>query len=380
MRPVTHRGAPDHIVLPGCLDDAPDPRARLREAARLGRGRTRVSFELRQRRGRDAVGELVASSGLELVALTPRVVASRRPAVRDRIVARPAPQRLPELTVSVICPCRNEAGNVREVIERLPPLGAATELIFVEGGSTDGTRAEIQRQIALHPDRDVRLLANRGTGKGAGVRTGFDAAKHEALMILDGDVSVAPEDLPAFYDVLVSGRGELVNGSRLVLQMEPGAMRFLNRLANRAFARLFGLITGQLVTDTLCGTKVLLRRDYEAMSAAGPALGSLDPFGDFDLLFGAAQRHLRILDVPVRYRARRYGRTNIHRFRDGARLGLLALVAFVRLRRDLERTVRVSGARGRGGSGTRATGSGVQAPARGVSPARTGARGAGGAP
>jgi glycosyltransferase involved in cell wall biosynthesis len=236
------------------------------------------------------------------------------------------------LTVSVICPCRNEAGNVAVVVERLPAFGAATELIFVEGGSRDGTRAEIERQIERHPELDVRLLAQPGTGKADAVRAGFAAAKGDVVMVLDGDVSVAPEELRAFYRAVVEGGGGLVNGSRFMLPMEAGAMRPLNRLGNRAFALLLGAIIGQPLTDALCGAKALLRHDYEAMASGRYSFGHLDPFGDFDLLFGAARLDLPIVEVPVRYRARRYGRTNIKRFRDGWSLLVMSLLTYRRLR------------------------------------------------
>jgi SAM-dependent methyltransferase len=243
------------------------------------------------------------------------------------IVARPAPEPSErELSVTVVCPCRNESGHVDEIVERLPDMGAATELVFVEGGSADDTRARIEAAIAAHPERDVSVLDQPGRGKGDAVRTGFAAAKHEVLMILDGDLSVDPEDLPKFYAALASGRAELVNGSRLVYDMEQGAMRFLNMVGNKAFSVLFRLILGQGVKDTLCGTKVLLREDYDRIAASRPYFGDFDPFGDFDLLFGAGRLGLDIVDLPVRYRARRYGRTNISRFRHG--LLLLRMTAF----------------------------------------------------
>jgi glycosyltransferase involved in cell wall biosynthesis len=225
-----------------------------------------------------------------------------------------------ELGVSVICPCRNEAGNVPSVVERLPTLGSATELVFVEGGSTDGTRIEIERQISLHPRRDIRLLFQPSSGKADAVRTGFAAAKHDIVMVLDADLTVAPEELPRFYRALLNGQADVVNGSRLIEPMEPGAMRPLNKLANRAFPLVFRAITGVDITDMLCGTKALRRRDYDALASQRRHYGNLDPFGDFELLFSAAQAQMRIVDVPVRYRARRYGRTNISRFRDGWRL------------------------------------------------------------
>jgi len=243
-------------------------------------------------------------------------------------VARPRAQRLEEESVSVVCPCRNEAGNVPTLVQRLPALGTATELIFVEGGSTDETRAEIERQIDRNPDLDLSLVDQPGRGKGDAVRAGFAVAKHDVLMILDGDLSVAPEDLHKFYRALVEGHGELINGSRLVYDMEPGSMRFVNLLGNKIFSRLFKAITGQQVKDTLCGTKVLHRSDYEKIAAARGYFGEFDPFGDFDLLFGASRLGLRIIDVPVRYHVRTYGKTNISRWRHSSLLLQMMVFAF----------------------------------------------------
>jgi len=242
------------------------------------------------------------------------------------IVARPSPEPLGELSVSVVCPCRNEAGHIPQIIERLPSLGTATELIFVEGGSSDDTRETIEREIERQPDMDISLVVQTGTGKGDAVRTGFAAAKHDILMILDGDLSVSPEDLPKFYDALTTNRGELINGSRLVYDMEEGSMRLLNMLGNKAFSRMFRAITGHHVKDTLCGTKVLHRDDYADIAAGRSFFGDFDPFGDFDLLFGASRLNLKIVDLPIRYRARVYGSTNISRFRHG--LTLLRMTAF----------------------------------------------------
>jgi hypothetical protein len=242
------------------------------------------------------------------------------------IVARPRKTDLGDLGVSVVCPCRNEQGHVEGIIERLPAMGSATELIFVEGGSRDDTRGEIDRQIARHPQREISVLAQPGKGKGDAVRVGFGAARYEVLMILDGDLSVQPEDLPKFYAALVDGHGELINGSRLVYDMEPGSMRFLNMLGNKAFSWAFKAITGHHVKDTLCGTKVLHRDDYAAIVSGRSYFGDFDPFGDFDLLFGAARLNLKIVDLPVRYQTRVYGTTNISRFRHG--LLLLRMTAF----------------------------------------------------
>jgi glycosyltransferase involved in cell wall biosynthesis len=236
------------------------------------------------------------------------------------------------VSVSVVVPCRNEQGHIAEIVERLPEFGTSLEVVWVEGNSTDDTRGEIERQIAAHPERDMRLVVQPGRGKADAVRTGFSAARNELLMILDGDVSVLPEDLPKFYRAATERRGELVNGTRLIYDVEPGAMRFLNLLGNRAFSYLLTAITGQHLTDTLCGTKVLRREDYDEIVANRAYFGEFDPFGDFDLLLGAARLGHRIVDVPVRYHPRVYGATNISRWRHGWLLARMTAFAFWKFR------------------------------------------------
>ncbi len=238
------------------------------------------------------------------------------------IVARPAAFRFPghrksRPTVSVVVPCRNEAGHIPELVRRLPDLGPNSEYLFVEGHSKDDTEGAIRRAIEEHPEKPLRFLKQPGKGKGDAVRHGFAHARGEVLAILDSDMGVAPEDLPKFVEALVRGKGEFVNGSRLVYPMEGQAMRFLNLLANKFFALLFTWVLGQQVRDTLCGTKVLSRESYEKIAAHRAYFGDFDPFGDFDLLFGAARLNLRIVDLAVRYHARTYGDTNISRFSHG---------------------------------------------------------------
>ena len=237
------------------------------------------------------------------------------------IVARPVPAPSPpparDPSVTVVVPCRNESGHIAELVARLPSLPAGSEFLFVEGNSTDDTEAAIRKAIADNAHLPLRLLKQRGRGKGDAVRLGFAEARGDVLVILDSDMGVAPEDVPKFVQALVRGKGEMVNGSRLVYPMEGRAMRFLNLLANKSFAYLFSWLLGQQVRDTLCGTKALYRADYERIAANRSFFGDFDPFGDFDLLFGAARLNLRIVDVAVRYHERRYGQTNISRFRHG---------------------------------------------------------------
>lgn len=231
----------------------------------------------------------------------------------------------------MICPCRNERGNIEEVVRRLPALGSSTELIFVEGHSTDGTLEECRRMAAAHPERGIKVFVQAGRGKGDAVRLGFAQATGDLLMILDADLSVVPEDLPQFYGALVSGTGEFVMGSRLVYAMDPRAMRFLNLLGNRFFGLLLSRLIGQPIKDSLCGTKVMWRRDYERLAAGRAYFGDFDPYGDFDLIFGAAKLNLRIVEIPVRYRERTYGAPSISRFADGWLLLRMSALAAGRL-------------------------------------------------
>lgn len=305
---------------------------------------------------------LLALSGLERVTLTRRILMPKQVPLLTFllngivaniwplsylclsywIVARPQPAGAEPMSVCVVVPCRNEQGHIAEIVERMPALGPEMEVVWVEGNSTDDTRAEIERLLGTRPDLHMRLVVQPGKGKADAVRAGFAAAKNDLLMILDGDISVLPEELPAFYRAAAEGRGELVNGTRLVYDVEPGAMRFLNLLGNRVFSLVLTAITGQRLTDTLCGTKVLSRSDYEEIAANREYFGQFDPFGDFDLLLGAARLGHKIVDVPVRYHPRTYGTTNISRWRHGLLLTRMTLFAFWKFR-----VVPVSGAAAR---------------------------------
>jgi SAM-dependent methyltransferase len=243
------------------------------------------------------------------------------------IVARPSPApREKQARVSVVVPARNEAGNIPHIFERTPEMGLGTEIIFVEGHSRDHTYEAIEAAIAAHPERSCKLFRQSGVGKGDAVRKGFAESSGDILMILDADLTVPPEDLPRFYAVLTSGKGDFANGVRLVYPMEKEAMRFFNLLGNKFFSLAFSWLLGQPVKDTLCGTKVVWKTDYERIAANRAYFGDFDPFGDFDLLFGAARMNLKIVDLPIRYRERTYGATNIQRWKHGWLL--LKMVAF----------------------------------------------------
>jgi SAM-dependent methyltransferase len=256
-------------------------------------------------------------------------------ALTNVIVARPiktAETRSASPVVSVIIPARNEAGNIQELMKRVPEMGAGTEIVFVEGHSKDDTYTSIERAIAENPHRRCKLFVQTGEGKGDAVRLGFSEAEGDVLMILDADMTVPPEDLPRFFEALVSGKGEFVNGVRLVYPMEHQAMRFANMIGNKGFSLAFSFFLGQPIKDTLCGTKVLWKHHYNSIAENRSYFGQLDPFGDFDLILGAARMNLKILDLPIRYREREYGDTNIRRWKHGWLLCKMSVLAALKLK------------------------------------------------
>lgn len=239
--------------------------------------------------------------------------------ITNFVLARPKIENFKKkkLTVSVIIAARNEEGHINDLISRIPNFGKSLEIIFVEGNSKDNTYEEIKRNIKKFKTLNIKIFKQDGIGKGNAVRKGFEKAKGDVLMILDADISVAPETLPEFYYLIESGEAEFVNGVRLVYPMEDKAMRFFNLLGNKFFSLAFSWLLGQTIRDTLCGTKVLLKKDYELIKKNRKFFGEFDPFGDFDLLFGASKLNLKIVELPIRYFSRSYGDTNISRWRHG---------------------------------------------------------------
>jgi SAM-dependent methyltransferase len=258
----------------------------------------------------------------------------RQLCLRTYLVGRPERQ-FPDrrYSVSVVVPCRNERGNIENAILRMPRFGSRQEILFVEGNSSDGTFQECERVREAYKDQwDIKVMKQEGKGKGDAVRKGFAAATGDVLMILDADLTMPPEALPKYHAIIESGKADFVNGTRLVYPMEDEAMRPLNFIANRLFAYLFSYLVNTRLTDTLCGTKVLLRKDYEVLAKERGYFGSFDPFGDFDLIFGAAKQNLKIIETPIHYKARTFGETQISRFRDGWLLLRMVWFAYRKLK------------------------------------------------
>ena len=235
-------------------------------------------------------------------------------------------------SATVVVPARNEKGNIEAAVLRTPRFCDDIEIIFVEGHSKDGTWEEIERVQKAYPQYDIKIMRQPGKGKADAVFHAFDQARGDVLMILDADLTMPPEQLPKYWEAISSGKAEFVNGSRLVYPMEDEAMRFLNLIANKSFSIIFTWLLNQRFTDTLCGTKVISRDDYARLKAGRAYFGDFDPFGDFDLIFGASKLNLKVMEVPIRYANRSYGETQISRFRHGVMLLRMVMFAFLRIK------------------------------------------------
>jgi len=257
----------------------------------------------------------------------------RRLCLCEYIVARPLGLgNKREYSTTILIPCKNEKGNIENAVKRLPAFGGHQEIIFVDGHSTDGTPDEIKRIIDAFTDKDIKYFVQDGIGKGDAVRKGFSEASGDILMILDADLTVPPEELTKFYRAIEEDHGEFINGCRLVYPMDKQAMRLLNYFGNKFFGLAFTWLLNQRIKDTLCGTKVISKFNYEQIAANRDYFGEFDPFGDFDLLFGASKLNLAIVELPIRYHAREYGETQISRFSHGLLLLRMCLFAARKLK------------------------------------------------
>jgi glycosyltransferase involved in cell wall biosynthesis len=272
----------------------------------------------------------------------------RRLTLLSMVVARPQEtNNTPSASVTVVIPTRNEVDNIEAAVLRTPEMGTHTELLFIDGNSTDGTVEKIHEMIAAHPERDIKYMPQTPPhspdsdappdlmlklGKGDAVRKAFTAAQGDIVMILDSDLTVPPEEMPKFYNALVAGKARMLNGTRFVYQQQEGAMKTVNKWGNVFFSQTFSWLLDQSITDTLCGTKAMFKRDYERIAANRSYFGDFDPFGDFDLLFGAARLKYRILDVPIHYLARTYGDSKVRVGVHGPLLGRMSLVALWQLK------------------------------------------------
>ncbi len=276
-----------------------------------------------------------------LSAFMNRIVAKlpiiRRLCMVEVLVARavPKPVDVSDVTVSVIVPCKDERGNIESIVTRMPELARSTEIVFCDDKSTDGTADEVRRLQRLYAQRNIRMVEGPGICKSKNVWKGFEAATGDILVILDADLTVMPEELPYFIAAITRGSAEFVNGSRLVYPIPKAAMKGANVVGNKLFSAVLSYVLGQKIKDTLCGTKVLWRSDWERIRPMIGTWGTMDRWGDYELLFGAAKLNLRILDLPIHYQERIYGVTKMTKvFKNGLIMLRMCVHGFRKLNLD----------------------------------------------
>jgi hypothetical protein len=236
-------------------------------------------------------------------------------AARSR--GRPAASPARALSASVVGPARNEAGSIAGAVARTPTMSEDSNLIFERGYSRDDTWTRIQKVAANHPPLKIEALRPSDRGKGDAELAELAAAASDVLTALEADPTTPHEELPKVYEVIASGKAELADGVSLIYPTSQRAMQFLYLRAKNSFGLIFSWLLCPPAKDTLWGTEVLRRAQYENIAANRTYFGDFDPLGDFDLGFGAATQNLKIADTPIRHRERTHGETNIQRRRHG---------------------------------------------------------------
>jgi len=224
-------------------------------------------------------------------------------------------------SLSIIVPAKNEAGTIRKIVDELPDVGSMTEIIFIESDSSDNTLEEIKKVVAEYKGpKQLQFTSLDRPGKAEAVVKGFDMARGDICIIYDADMTVSSDEIKKIYEAAKTDSDIFINCSRFVYPMEKGAMRGFNYLGNKIFALIIGTLVGQKMTDTLCGTKVIYRNNFDKIKQSGLIEKLGDPFGDFTLILGAKKLGLKIIEIPVTYKKRICGITNISRFKDGWKL------------------------------------------------------------
>jgi len=247
--------------------------------------------------------------------------------IKTYMIFRPLNREGKKLSKSIIIPAKNEEGNLKELVSRIPKFDN-TEIIFSYGQSQDRT-LEVMNEISnMYSNFLFKVVIQSQTGKANAVWEALEVVENEVIAILDADISVEPETLADFFQIIEKNSADFVNGTRLVYEMDKKSMRFLNKLGNRFFQFFISKIINEPLTDSLCGTKVFKKSNLDDLYRWQKIFNVKDPFGDFDMIFSAAYSGQKIVELPISYKERRYGTTQISRFKDGYKLLVYLLSSF----------------------------------------------------
>jgi len=214
--------------------------------------------------------------------------------------------------ISLIIPCKNEQGNILNIVtDAKKELIIPYEIIFVDDKSSDNTFQIIIDCKKKFSDVDIQVTKGPGKGKSLAVNEGIKIATGYYSIIFDADMTVNMKDINVFYNAISNGNADIINGSRLVYKPYTGAMRYLNFLGNKFFSKLSSFITGELITDTLCGSKCFITKDFKIFNEFKDNNNINDIWGDFNILYSSNFYGLKCIDLPVRYYERVEGETKM---------------------------------------------------------------------
>jgi glycosyltransferase involved in cell wall biosynthesis len=224
--------------------------------------------------------------------------------------------------LSVVVPVFNEEPTLENIVSRLKKVleetGFKYEVVVVDDCSTDNSLDVARRQ-------GVRVFQlKQHMGKGYALRAGFAKAKGNLVATIDSDGSHLPEELPLLLIPIMQGRADLVIGSRF-LNNGAGTTQKINKIGNHLFNNLIKILTGNPISDSQSGYRVMNRRVLESMK-----LKSGEYEIESEMLVKSACKRFRISEVPITYQQRTYGRSGIDPLRDGLKILASILYAYIR--------------------------------------------------
>lgn len=227
--------------------------------------------------------------------------------------------------ISCVVPARNEGGHLFELIEKIMRLEEISDIVIVEGGSSDDTW-QVAKSIAAIDSTRISAIQQTGKGKFNAVIDGAELCQESLVLIWDADGTVPVTNTLEIIETALLNNCAVM-GNRLVGSMEIGAMRKANKIGNWLFAFLWAPILNWKPVDLLCGTKLFPK---EVFISIPESLLKADPYGDFALIANSIRLNYPLKSIPVDYTSRKYGETNIHRWSGGLRLLWVTAIVYSR--------------------------------------------------
>tara|TARA_B110000977_G_scaffold125183_1_gene160299 strand:+ start:1495 stop:2904 length:1410 start_codon:yes stop_codon:yes gene_type:complete len=235
--------------------------------------------------------------------------------------------------ISFIIPCKNEGGNIKFFYEKIINSTINAEFLFGNDNSSDNTLDEIKKLQQAIPNKEIKIYDGPGVCKSENVYKGINLASGEIILIYDADLTVSFDDLVNSINLLLKTDADFINCTRMIMPQQKNAMKFLNFYGNLFFAFLFSILFKQKITDTLCGTKIFFKKDWEQIKKYNNTWGAKDLWGDFDLLLGAYKNNLKIVENPISYTDRKEDETKMTGIiKNSIRMLIITFVAYYKLR------------------------------------------------